>query len=310
MLAANGALLLELRSLGEFDLGKALHHLFQDPLKWALIWSILLVLVAMMTQAFERQAVLVLQGDWPTRGPIGQGRRWRVHVHEKKLERLRRNYEDVNKQIWIQVRDKIIVSGGTWTNSPYTAEERREAVRVAVMDTSPGQIPVPLREEASLVAWTDYCDAHLLASRKHLERRFNYFSVPGDVRPTRLGNFIESMYLDLADAGVSDTNFVLRNYEAIPIRLTRNHDVAISWMEMYSTTACICFGLAVTAPIILLFPEARNENAIEIHVAFLCSLAYAILGWVNYHASLRVADFLRRTLETIRQVLASSGVQL
>jgi hypothetical protein len=125
-----------------------------------------------------------------------------------------------------------------------------------------------------------------------------------------LGNFIHNMYLELTAGGVKDTNFVLHHYDAIPSRLTRNHDVAMSRLEMYSTTTCICLGLAMLTPILLLMPGVGKGGTEPPWVALLGAVLYALLALLNYAAALRAADFLKRSLSTIRKTLADSGHQL
>ncbi len=212
----------------------------------------LLLTSAMVTQAFERQAVLLLQGEWPTTGLVGAIRRRQVRRHRNGLDRLRKKYERINTRIWDQVASRVPLDDAAWHDVPYDEGRRREALKVFVLDQSRGGMPKDLRQVAASFDWEPFCeDPDLLTIRTSLNTRFNKFSVPRDMRPTRLGNFIASLYYDLADAGVSDPDFVLHNYDKIQPRLVRNHNEAMSRLDMYSSTVCICLGLAVTAPILL-----------------------------------------------------------
>jgi hypothetical protein len=67
MLAGNGALLFVFQWLGRASPVEVARILARQPVAWIFVWLFALVLIAIIAQAFERQAVFTLESDWSTR---------------------------------------------------------------------------------------------------------------------------------------------------------------------------------------------------------------------------------------------------
>ena len=91
-LTAGGAILLQFRSARSANLLNAVRELTADPVQVLVIIIPLLVIAAVVTQAFSFQAIRALEGYWPGRGPVSFARTLMIrrHIHRKKAITKRR----------------------------------------------------------------------------------------------------------------------------------------------------------------------------------------------------------------------------
>jgi hypothetical protein len=282
-----------------------------QPIGWVVAWVLVLILVAMITQAFERQAVMVLQGDWTTRGPVGGLGRWRIRRHLGRRDRVSSELTAVNDVLVEQVSKRLAGLGFTWPKSAFSDDQRLQAVELLVRWGDLTQIPEELEDEARSIPWTRCCEPHLMALRDNLQKRLErYPREAWSFLPTRLGNLLAYRYEQLDDEGVNSLDFVIVNFDRISSRLRRNHDVSRGRLDMYCTLVFTFVGLAGLAPVMLLVPGSRspasNGDPMAEGTAVL-SAVYLGLAWLSNEAALRAADFYSRTLESARRYLSASG---
>lgn len=309
MLVGNGALLVMFQWLGRVSPVEVVGILVRQPVASIFVWLFALVLITIIAQAFERQAVFALEGDWSSFGVPGMLRRWRVSRNLRHRDRLETRFQEVNTKIIDQVR-RISAEALAVANSPHSNEERLTAVARLIRWEELTDVPESLEDNARTIAWERFCDPRLYVTRSRLRTVLDdYPEDDWEVLPTRLGNRLTAGYNRLAALGAHETDFVISNIDHLSSRLRRNHDVSRGRLDMYCSLVFVYVGLAAAAQVVLRLETGNPDVHIgisEMTVDVICGI-YLVLAWLNYQAALRAADFFIRTLDSARRQLLEAG---
>jgi hypothetical protein len=309
MLTVNGTLLLLFRSQEKMDPVAAIGPLSDEPLTLLICWLMLLVLITTITQAFERQAIMALEGDWPTDGPVGIMRKVLVDRRIAKMEKLNRSFEDSCHRIVGEVFNKL--DGTAGAAAPRSGIARFEETRLRntlfllIGDKGLMGVENELAEEARSIPWETLCDPHSLARRRRLLRALQEYPAPSEVLPTALGTLLTATYDTLEEQG-RDKNFLLLERDRLPGVIVQAHDSARGRLNMYATMVFTFLGLAAAVPVLMWPSMTGTPSPVPVGDVMMWTGIYAGLAWLGYAAALRATRFYSRTLMTAHLLLKKS----
>jgi len=317
MLIANVTILLTFQSLGGVDVAAAATRLGQQPVALFVSGIFMLVLATMITQAFERQAIMTLEGVWSTGFLVGQLRWLFVLRHVLRRQHLKTSFERVNDRAWRQVQaglssGELLVDPGALDPSDVMRALKAEVYGRSLEEPSP-----VLEVMAASIPWQQHCDPHILAKRSHLMVLILRYPIKREVMPTKLGNEVLVMYQELRIDGVQDNDFVQLHGDDIPGRIRRHHDVARGRIDMYCTLTFVFGLLTLLTPWILRLPTTvRPDKGSSYQVVSswpsvgLMVAVYLGLTWLSYEAAIRAARFFGKSLDMARRYLQGLGRSL
>ena len=274
-LTASGAILLQFRSARSANLLDAVRELTADPVQVLVIIIPLLVIAAVVTQAFSFQAIRALEGYWPGRGPVSFARTLMIrrHIHRKKAITKRRLAE-VEKALRTAM-PAMLMSG-----IPFPIVKALEAY---LSGKEPPQLTSEQREMAVSTQWRSWCDAWRLAKVDHLMNEEESYPDTSRILPTKLGNLLRATEDQLRHTDDDLQGYALRRYEMAPRQIQIQHDVYRTRLEMYCTLVFVSGSLMLFTPIALL----GRVNVAALAITF---ASFAVMAVVSYLAALTSAD--------------------
>lgn len=277
MLVGNLAVLIQLRSQGDLNVGQAILGLANRALGILVILLFSLLLGAMITQAFQFEAIRLLEGYWNPGWLRSRYSARRIRRHEKKRERLLRK------------RNRVAM------------EALREALQAAVLKKVPNEdldimrelLSADLPEEEKTIAienanfkiyWKAHAPADKLGEFAAINRRYREYPNTARLLPTRLGNTLRSHEDRLKNVTGELEGFVIKVYDELPGFVKQQHDQYRGRLEVYCSLV-VTFGiLSIVGPVLLLGDKGR------FHVASVGCLAIYIAGGVlSYSAAVASA---------------------
>ncbi|MEU5262854.1 hypothetical protein [Amycolatopsis sp. NPDC021455] len=246
MLVGCGAVLLQLRSQGDFDLGAAVVGLTAKPLGILVVLVFALVLAALVSQAFSFSAIRFFEGYW--KGPlVWLGVYWlmvrrKVKKRKKLADRLEHEeqYAFERAVLRMLLRDfprsflRAVGEARYSENGPTTREQR----------------------QAAAFDWQTVLPPDAVGRLSRIKQAKEDYPLPHRTLPTKLGNILRATE-DSISRGAPDTqNLVLRRGDDIPARLRLHHDQFRTRLDMYCTLIFVNLGLAGLTSALLL--PARN----------------------------------------------------
>jgi hypothetical protein len=273
-LTAGGAILLQFRSARSANLLNAVRELTADPVQVLVIIIPLLVIAAVVTQAFSFQAIRALEGYWPG-GPVSFARTLMIrrHIHKKKAITKRRLAE--TEKALRTAMPAMLMSG-----IPFPIVKALEAY---LSGKEPPQLTSEEREVAVSTQWRSWCDAWRVAKVDHLMNEEESYPDTFRILPTKLGNLLRATEDQLRHTDDDLQGYALRRYEMVPRQVQIQHDVYRTRLEMYCTLVFVCGSLALFTPIALL----GRVNIIALAITF---ASFAVMSVVSYLAALTSAD--------------------
>lgn len=279
LMAANGAFLAEYATHRSDGLISAAKFPIDKPAGLLVAAVLLLVLCAIVVQAFEIAAIRFLQGDWPTARvwePVRSVGIWR---QRRRFSRLDDRYRRVLKSDWEDVIQRLR------GDKKLRLSDRELAVltsQVLLVPLAAGEPPPSVKEldDCRAIDWrsktTQYQDAQLVA----LERRLLRF--PRRITsPTALGCVFEVLDDRLRDVGETRVNVVLRVYDSLPPALQSEFASTRSRLDLYSLLTFILLGCGVASVSILLCTEGDDGALLPVLYGSLC--------WITYQAAIQAA---------------------
>lgn len=274
-LIAGGAVLLQFRSARSANLLKAVRELTADPIQVLVIIIPLLVIAAVVTQAFSFQAIRALEGYWPGRGPVSLARTLMIrrHIHRKKALNKRRLGEA--EKALRTAMPAMLMSG-----IPFPIVKALEAF---LSGKEPPQLTSEEREVAVSTEWRSWCDAWRLAKVDHLMNEEESYPDTFRILPTKLGNLLRATEDQLRHADDDLQGYALRRYEMVPRQVQIQHDVYRTRLEMYCTLVFVSGSLMLFTPMTLL----GRVNIVATAITF---ASFAVMSIVSYLAALTSAS--------------------
>jgi hypothetical protein len=297
-LTAGAAVLLEFRSLKSANILDAVAKLTAHPVQVLVIMIPLLVIATVITQAFSFEAIRILEGYWPSRGPSGFVCKVMTsrHVHRKKaiIERLGRE----SMQAFRAAVSDMVFHGDGVSGPVARAVE-------AQLSGSASEIPQlegnQLEEFVdTLQTWRDEADAWRLARVDRLLAERESYPVDSRILPTKLGNLIRATEDDLQYAGADVRGFVLRQRNTVSRRIQTQHDQFRTRLDMYCTLVFVSLLLAAITPL-----------ALNLHVGIAAIVIttgiFVAMAVASYLAAIASADGYCTALKQMDAVSAASS---
>lgn len=274
-LTAGGAILLQFRSARSANLLNAVRELTADPVQVLVIIIPLLVIAAVVTQAFSFQAIRALEGYWPGRGPVSFARTLMIrrHIHKKRAINKRRLAEA--EKALRTAMPAMLMSGISF---PIV-----KALEAYLSGKEPPQLTSEEREVAVSTEWRSWCDAWRLAKVDHLMNEEESYPDTFRILPTKLGNVLRATEDQLSHTDDDLQGYALRRYEMVPRQVQIQHDVYRTRLEMYCTLVFVSGSLMLFTPIALL----GRVNNVAVAITF---AGFAVMSVVSYLAAMASAD--------------------
>jgi hypothetical protein len=284
-LVACTAVLLQFRSARSADLLSAIKMLTADPVQVLVITIPLLVVAALVTQAFSFEAIRATEGYWRGLGPVSVFDKLMIRRHvRRKTSLLERRYRESRKAVRAAIPDMVM------TGVPVPV---LRALEMSLSGQGGLQLTSEERQILGETNWRQYCEAWRLARIDHLEREWESYPATHRVMPTKLGNVLRATEDRLTHAGADLQGFVMRRRDMVSRRVRMQHDDFRNRLEMYCTLVFVSVFLAVLAPAELI-GRAGALPTVVISVTFAtvskASYMAAIASARGYCATLRQMD--------------------
>jgi hypothetical protein len=277
MLICNLALILQLRSQHNFDLGDAIRVLTAKPLGILIVLILSIVVTSIVTQAFEFQAIRLLEGYWGSIRILSGLSELRTRRHVSRLKRLRKRYNDYLRRAFSEARERML-------------DENVPREIIEILDKQRRGEPLDgedraLVARAERVGWRRYAHPELLRRMDAAESMILEYPQPHRILPTTLGNTLRSREDQLSrEPHENLEEFVLRRYEQMTPELKIQHRRFRSQLNIYCLLTFIFLGLAVVSEATLV----RSRADLVGSAAFVA--VYAALSFVSYRAAIAAAS--------------------
>ena len=240
MLVGASAVLLQLRSQGDYNVAAAVRALSDKPLGVLVVLLFALVLAATVTQAFSFEAIRLLEGYWGAGLVTGRLLGWRVGRQRQRLLRVRKAVEAWREAAFASALDNMRRNGFSVNQVRVTEDEFRGVPQ----DLRP-VYPAADVSAGLAVPWTTHCSPGKLAAYDRWLAQEEDFPDEHRLLPTRLGNVLRAREDGLRRDGKSLEGLVMRSYDRLPARLLTQHDQFRDRLEMYCTLVPVLIVLAV-----------------------------------------------------------------
>ncbi|WP_326943352.1 hypothetical protein OG439_25410 [Amycolatopsis sp. NBC_01307] len=282
MLVGCGAVLVQLRSQRNFDLGAAVVGLTAKPLGILVVLLFALVLAALVSQAFSFSAIRFFEGYW--KGPLVWLGLYRVMVRRKakKREKLATRLDRQTKRAFETVRPRLLES-----------EIKRSLIDVAE-DSVYSRHLTPKREQlAAEFDWQMFLPPDVVGRLARIRQTQLDYPNPHRMLPTKLGNILRATEEEITGENEDTQDLVLRRGDAIPARLRLHHDQFRTRLDMYCTLIFVHLGL-MGLTLALLVPARSPAAGTAVTAA-----AFLILAVASYSAAITSARGYCTTLKVI-----------
>jgi hypothetical protein len=236
MLVGEGAVLLQMRALNTGNPGMAIGQLAEMSLGAVVVVLFALVLGTMVTQAFEFEAIRVLEGYIDVRLRLVQllvDNRIRRHGRKRK---------------WLQDLHESCRSEAFRLAKAQMAEDGFPAGMIAAIESKAMSVPIAVevteaeRAAADGFNWHTLVPADLLYKLSSLDTRLGYYPEEHRLLPTRLGNVLRATEdkVSVDDGGLE--GFVIRHHDDLPSMVRDTHRDYRTRLDMYCSLTLV-FGL-------------------------------------------------------------------
>lgn len=274
-LTASVAVLLQFRSARSANALNAVKELTANPVQVLVMIIPLLVIAAVVTQAFSFEAIRALEGYWSARGPVSLARTIMIRRHVRRKKMITRRRVAESEKALLTAMPRMLMSG-----VPFPVVKALEAY---VSGKEPPQLTGEEREVFADTQWRLWCDPWRLAKVDHLMIEERCYPDAFRVLPTKLGNLLRATEDTLSHTEGDLQGFALRRYEMASRQVQIQHDVYRTRLEMYCTLVFVATSLMIFTPIALL----GHVNIIAVAITF---ASFALMSAVSYFAALSSAD--------------------
>lgn len=295
MLVGNAALLVQLALQPQPDLAAAVRALTEDALGLLVALTFLLVLASIVTQAFEFEAIRLLEGyaDTDLR-PVQRLATVRIRRHHGKRRGVETRLREANLAAFARARTAML--------------DLKQPVPRPILDALEDMLlgksanDSALTDAARALPWTRYVPAAELFRIEALDARAASYPAEHRLLPTRLGNVLRAAEDTLPVAPDENLEgFVLRHEQLLPPALQAEHREHRTRLDMYCSLTLVFVVLAALAAATLADPAPGW--------AALAALIYAGLAWLSYEAAIASAkgygDALREIGRLVRRARAA-----
>jgi hypothetical protein len=293
MLVGNSAVLLQMNADHSDNLGTALQHLTAKPLGSVIVVLFALVLATMLIQAFEFEAIRLLEGYI-----VPRLQPFRTIVH-RRIRRNARRRERLNRQIE-RARRRALSRARSRAAAAQAHEDVLLYLRIIYFDQVEKAVPKKYKKVAPAalsLKWRQFVDASTLHRLDTLAIQFRHWPAPHRIMPTKLGNTLRAAEDRVADAtGGNLQSFVIRHLDQMPATLRREHDEHRTRLDLYcSLTLVFCVLPLISIGTLIEF------SPIWLQVSVVAS--YFGLAVASYNAAVASARGYGEALEEISRTL-------
>lgn len=277
------------------DVGDALGKLGDLSASSLVLLFIAVILTTVITQAFQFEAIRLLEGYWgPGRARTAiAGRRCRRHL--TKRNRLWKRMNAINDHAFRSSMCAMLDRRGISTET-IDLVRRLHHGEVKRDELSESQ-----REQVRRHAWEKYApisDRRQVDSLAAAARRA-YPDTDLAIRPTRLGNTLRA-YEDPVEAeiGAPIERFVQRVFHKLPPATQVNHDHVRARLDLYcSLVVVFVLGGAIAVAVL------ATVDAVE---AVIAGAVAPVLAWLSYRAAVTSARHYGTMLQTIADLVGDA----
>ncbi len=293
MLICNIALILQLRSQHNLDLGHAITALTAKPLGLLIILLLSIVVVSIVTQAFEFEAIRLLEGYWGRIMLIGFLSGLRTKRHGDRLTHLKRQYDKYHFTAFSEARERMLDNHVPRDLVDILDKQRRD-------EPLDGHDPDRITA-AEQLGWQRFAAPELLHKMSATESRIMEYPLPHRILPTKLGNTLRASEDRLRlGAGEELEEFVYRRYDLMTTELKFEHDQYRSRLNIYCLLTFVFCSLTIVS-LFALDPRADPAGV----AAF--AIVYMILALISYQAAIVSARGYVTVLRVINDQSISSS---
>lgn len=293
LLVGCGALLLQLHSQRNLNIGSAVIALTAKPLGILIVVLFALVLTAMVSQAFSFEVIRLLEGYWGGSKLTARFFRICVRIQSGRLAKLRARESRQQRRAFAVAREQMLATG-----IPRHVIDIRED---EIYDRAPDdKYTEEQRAEATALNWRVFSSPEQLGQLDRILARISEFPRLHRIRPTKLGNVLRATEDTLPDDGDLE-GFILRRGETIPSQLRMHHDQFRTRLEMYCTLVFVHTLLAILSAALL-----TRSSPWPIMTAIVTF--FLLLGAVSYSAAITSARGYTSTLRAIAEHEQNSAV--
>lgn len=248
------------------------------------------VLITMLTQAFEFEAIRFLEGYWGTMAGPRHLSEFGCRFHSWRSGRLRTTYKTLDKRAFADARSEMLTRG---IDRKYV--DILEGLRTGnlVPGATDGDVAV-----AKQLDWLNFAHASDARRMERLETVLDeYPTEEYRLLPTRLGNTIRAYEDHVHDPSAGQLEgFVLRIYHQLPVPLQTEHDQYRTRLDLYCSLSFVMALSAVTAVPLLAPVDWRLRAGACVLLAILAVLSYraAVASARGYGSALVTIKELRR----------------
>jgi hypothetical protein len=280
MLVGNLAVLIRLDSNQNLDLGTAIKDLVGSPLGTLIALLFALILGSVLIQAFEFEAIRILEGySLQHSGPLFALIERRIRHHARNRSDLEDEYREAQQGAYSKARTIMLaIPGNAYPQGLLDVIETDVYGR-----SQPDDIDPELLRRGRLTNWMRHLPPESLYRLDALDSRLGRYPAPHRILPTRLGNALRSAEDQLhLEPGENLEGYVLRHHAQLPELLKNEHHDYRTRLEMYTSLFFVFLILTLAAPTLL-----ANFAHWWLWVPVSCS--YTGLACLSYEAAIASA---------------------
>lgn len=241
MLVGNAAVLLQLHSNRSLNIADAVKDLTGKPLGTLIVLAFSLLLTTIVTQAFEFEAIRLLEGyfDSPHR-IIQTWLAFRIRRHEAKRHGLQGKRQQAVRAAFMQAREIMLSEPGAYDRSALDLIEDK------VYQRTPRKVTRAVAKMVDQIDWRIHLPSHTLYRMDAIQARLDSYPVSNRILPTRLGNVLRASEDKLSLPRDEDlAGFVIRHYDDLPPTLRAEHKEFRTRLDMYCCLVLVFAALAM-----------------------------------------------------------------
>ncbi len=283
MLVSCGAVLVQLRSQRNFDLGAAVVGLTAKPLGILVVLLFALVLAALVSQAFSFSAIRFFEGYW--KGPLVWLGIYRVMVRRKARKR-----HNVTEKLKEQTQRAFEAARLRMLATEFGLPFVRSIEDAFYSEDEP---TTPEQQQAAKFPWQSVLPPDSVGKLSRIKQEQLDYPAPHRMLPTKLGNILRATE-DEINRGNKDTqDLILLRGDDIPARLRLHHDQFRTRLDMYCTLIFVHLTLAGLT-VALLVPARNSPIGIGATTG-----VFLVLAVASYSAAIASARGYCTTLKVI-----------
>ncbi|MEV6825408.1 hypothetical protein [Amycolatopsis sp. NPDC051102] len=282
MLVGCGAVLLQLRSQQNFNVGAAVVALTAKPLGILVVLAFALVLATKISQAFSFSAIRFFEGYW--KGPLVWLGVYRLLVRRKAKKR-------VNLETRLEKQTKRAFEAAR----PILLERHIARSLIDAAEDAAYSRPLTARREqlAAEFHWQEWLPPDVAGRLVRIEQAQRDYPPPHLMLPTKLGNILRATEYEITEGVGDPQDLVLRRGDTIPSRLRLHHDQFRTRLDMYCTLILVHLALAALSLALL------GSAGLPVAGTAVTTTTFLILAGASYSAAIASARGYCTTLSVI-----------